>query len=99
MKKLMEILWKYLDEKNLTAMGKYRRACLITGALSGILGFALWLLLRNWLLSGPDWMVCFIGYPIVISLFITLAYGFGHEFQDGSKGKGEDSEKDGIQIC
>ncbi len=79
----MKGLWRYIDEKDWKSMSKYKIAYLILAIISSILGFALWSVLRIWILSSRQWMICFIGYPILFSLFLVFFYGCKHEFHNG----------------
>ncbi|MCR5451687.1 MAG: hypothetical protein K6F00_03555 [Lachnospiraceae bacterium] len=77
-------LWKYIDEKNWTASNKYKIICLLSAVLFAAIGFAVWMLIRPWILSTIDWMLCFIGYPIFFSFIVNFIYGCNHTFHDGS---------------
>lgn len=81
----MKNLWTYIENKNWHADTKYRVALLILGTLFALAGLALWLIIRIWALSTWDWMVCFIGYPVVISWFVVLLYSCNHDFHDGKR--------------
>ena len=81
----MKNLWTYIENKNWHADTKYRVALLIFGTLYALAGFAVWLIIRIWALSTWDWMVCFLGYPVVISWFVVLFYSCNHDFHDGKR--------------
>ena len=78
----MKNLWTYIDKKKWHADTKYRVALLILGTLYALAGFAVWLIIRIWALSTWDWMVCFLGYPVVISWFVVFFFSFIHDFHD-----------------
>lgn len=78
----MKKLWNYIDKKNIKATTKYKFAFFIIVLLSGLLGYILWLIFRNFGLSSGAWMFCFIGYPVLISFYITVLYAYNHEFHD-----------------
>ncbi len=80
----MKKLWIYLDEKNLPAVNKYHLAFILYGSLSALFGFLLWSVLRIWMFSTLDWMICFIGYPVVISFVIVFICGCNNEFHNGT---------------
>jgi len=79
----MKHLWNYIDRLNRHAEAKYRSAELILAALYGLLGFAGWLIAGRRLFSAWDWMVCFIGYPVIISRLVVFLYYCNHDFHDG----------------
>ncbi len=76
----MKLLWSWIDKKNMPVYAKYRLALLTAGVLSALLGFVLWLVIRSWTLSTADWMVCFIGYPVIISWLVVFFYSCHHAF-------------------
>lgn len=81
----MKNLWTYIEKKKWLADTKYRVALLILGTLYALAGFAAWLIIRIWALSTWDWMVCFLGYPVVISWFVVFLYSCNHDFHDGKR--------------
>jgi len=81
--KHMKKLWNYIDKKNWKAVNKFKVACLILGFLSALGGTVLWLIIRIWALSSPEWLFCFIVYPILISFIVVVFYGYNHEFHNG----------------
>ncbi len=78
----MNRLWNFIDHKNWPVRTKYTAACVILGTLSAFAGFALWSIVRIWVLNSWDWMFCFIGYPVVISIFALVFYAGSHDFHD-----------------
>ncbi len=80
----MKKIWNYIDEKNMPARSKYQLAGVILGSLFSFTGMMIWLIIRNFFLSSPKWLFCFIGYPLVISLLIVFFYGCRHEFHEGA---------------
>ena len=80
----MKRLWKYLDGKNWKMTTKFRAAMWIVGTVFALVGFCIWLIIRVWVLSTWDWMICFIGYPFILSLFVVFLYSCRHDFHDGS---------------
>ena len=77
----MNNLWTFIDERNWSVRTKYTVILLILGVLFGLAGFLVWLVVRNWALSTPDWMLCLIGYPILASWYTVVFYSCGHEFR------------------
>ena len=69
----MKNLWTYIENKNWHADTKYRVALLILGTLYALAGFAVWLIIRIWALSTWDWMVCFLGFVIMIFMMANAA--------------------------
>ena len=80
----MKTLWSFIDKKDWRAETKYRIMFLVLGALFGITGFLLWLVISNWVLAGWDWMFCFVGYAVIISYLTVFLYACNHEFHNGS---------------
>lgn len=80
----MKHIWTYIDTRNWKAASKYRAVMMIFGTLSAALGFALWLMIRSFMLSTWDWMLCFIGYPIIFSGLAIFFYSCNHAFHDGN---------------
>ncbi len=79
----MNILWTYINQKNWTAITKYKAVSLILGALYSLVGLILWLVVRMWILSTLDWMICFMGYGMVIGWLSVFFYSLRHDFHDG----------------
>lgn len=47
--------------------------------VAGLFGLILWLIVRLFALDSPDWMICFIGYPVVVhGLFGSTLYINAH---------------------
>lgn len=83
----MKYLWTYIDEKNWRAETKFQVTLFILGILFALIGLVVWLVIRTWILSTWDWMICFIGYPIVLSWFFVFLYSCNHDFHDGTISK------------
>ena len=79
---LMNTLWTYIDDKKWRAKTKYNVILLILGSLFGLAGFCVWLVVRNWAFSTIDWMLCFIGVPVLVSWYIVVFYSCRHVFSD-----------------
>ncbi len=80
----MDRLWTYIDGKKWTVRSKYQFALLVMGMLSALTGSALWLIVRIWAFSTWDWLICFAGYPAVISVFVVFFYSNKHGFHHGA---------------
>ncbi len=80
----MKNLWTFIDKKDWSEKTKYKAVSLILGILSALAGLVLWLLIRKWVLSGWDWMICFVGYSAVLSWFAVFFYSCGHDFHNGA---------------
>ncbi len=76
----MKRLWAYIDGRDWTERAKFEAASWILGAAGSVLGLILWLVLRTWTLKTVDWMICFIGYPFVISRLFVFCYSCRHSF-------------------
>jgi len=81
----MKYLWSYIEEKNWTAEKKRRAAMQLLALFYGLAGLALWLIVRSWALSSWDWMVCFIGYPVMLSIPVFFLYFGSNPFHNGSR--------------
>jgi len=79
----MKKLWDYIDRQEWHIDKKYAVAFLIPAVLFGAAGLVIWLIVRNFALSGWDWMLCFIGYPAIVSMILVFIYGCNHEFTCG----------------
>ena len=81
----MAELWKRIDDMDMKAESKFRLFRFVTEMLSAAAGLLIWLALRGLLPAGRGWAVCFIGYPFMISLFVSVIYVFNHSFCDGKR--------------
>lgn len=81
--RIMNGLWTYIDNKNWTVKTKYLAILSILSAISGIIGIIIWLIVRIRFFSTPDWIICFIGYPIIISWIVVIIYSCRHDFHNG----------------
>ncbi len=79
----MKSLWTFLEEKNWKASSKFRAFLLIEALIFGLIGFAVWGVVQFFALSSIDWMICFIGYPVIASWFIVFVYTMNRDFSDG----------------
>ncbi len=79
----MKNLWSYIEDKNWNEDTKYAVILLIISALAAAAGLALWLLVGIWVFSAPNLAVCFVGYPVLIAMYVAILYLFRHEFQAG----------------
>ncbi len=79
----MKTLWTYIDRKPWREETKYRTAFLIHFILSVLAGLVVWLVVRTWAFSSPDWMICFLGYPALIVFHIDIIYAYRHAFHNG----------------
>ncbi|MCR4674199.1 MAG: hypothetical protein K5675_04245 [Lachnospiraceae bacterium] len=80
----MKKLWNYIDNKNLKAKTKYMLAFLIVESAATLFGILLWLVFRLFGYSSGGWLFCLIGYPVMITFYVTVLYLYGHEFHNGS---------------
>ncbi|MCR4588101.1 MAG: hypothetical protein K5682_06800 [Lachnospiraceae bacterium] len=78
----MKTLWTYINSKKWKTPNKYRFIFFISGFTGAFAGFVLWLVIHIWALSTLDWMLCFIGYPILLSLFWVYIYTSNHPFYE-----------------
>lgn len=78
----MNALWTYVDSKDWSGNKKSAVVLSILGIIFALTGFIVWLVISPWTLSTPDWMICFIGYPVYFSWIIAFLYSCRHEFQN-----------------
>ena len=76
-------LWKSIDKLNLKEESKFRLFRIISEGVSAVLGLLVWLIIRNRIFGTWDWAVCFMGYPIIFSLFVSAVYSCSHSFHNG----------------
>ena len=79
---MLNFLWNHIEHLNLRAENKFRLFRIIPGIAAGVIGLLLWLVIQNWCLKTRDWMICFIGYPVIITWFIAIFYSCRHDFHD-----------------
>lgn len=80
---MIQKIWMYFNRKNWQAYNKFRLFRISLEIIFGIAGLLIWLVVQNRTLKTWDWMLCFIGGPIVISWFVALLYHNYHSFYDG----------------
>lgn len=79
----MKYIWNNIEDKNWKAATKYKAILLFLGIIFGSMGLILWGFVQIWAFKTLDWMVCFIGYPVIMSWFVVLYYSCNHDFHDG----------------
>lgn len=79
---MIKLLWNLIDRKNYPIETKIKMVLLISGILYGLFGFLIWLPVHLIALDSLDWLLCFIGYPIILSCFTVVFYSCRHEFHD-----------------
>ena len=68
---MAKLLWKQVDKLNIAKKHKYRIFLLINSGIYALLGYILWLFIgKNFLTNREQWMLCFVGYPVVFSGFL-----------------------------
>ena len=80
---MLHFLWDHIEQLNLKAENKFRLFRATLEIPAGLIGLLLWFFIRIWCLETLDWMICFIGYPIIITWFIAVFYSCRHDFRDG----------------
>ena len=78
----MKFLWNWLDQRNWRASAKYRMALLVLSVLFGLGGALVWAIVQLWTLKTVDWLICFVGYPVVISWWLGIVYAYNHSFHN-----------------
>lgn len=80
----MKYLWSWLERRSWKAATKYRALLWLMSLLSGLAGALLWAVVQLWTLKTVDWLLCFVGYPVVASWLGVVLYGYRHEFCNGA---------------
>ena len=59
----MNILWNWINGKEQSYEWKTRLFLTLNCIVFGILGFVLWMILRNFAFDSIECAICFVGYP------------------------------------
>lgn len=78
----MKYLWDYFEKKNWMAATKYKALLWLLSILFGVAGALIWGVVQIRALKTVDWLICFIGYPVVFSWYLVVFYGFNHNFHN-----------------
>lgn len=76
----MKYIWSWFDNQNWHSETKFRLFPWAISIPAGALGFIVWALVQARGLQSLVWMVCFIGYPVIISWAIAAIYACNHDF-------------------
>lgn len=77
----MKKVWNFIDELKVTRDAKNRLYIWSQIFLYAVIGAALWGIFGRIILSGVDWLLCFIGYPAIFIGFLgSLIYLYNNEF-------------------
>ena len=71
---MLNSLWNRISRRNWSAEGKFRLFRLALEVPAGLAGLLLWLIVRIWCLKTWDWMVCFVGYPVILAWLVTVLF-------------------------
>lgn len=77
---MLRLLWNCFEKKDWKIFSKQRAFFGALMLLSGMIGYCIWLIVSLYALKTLDWMICFIGYPILIGVFIGYLYTCNHDF-------------------
>lgn len=74
-------LWNICSKLNLKKNTKKYVFLVTASILAGIIGLICWFILKNYLpiLKNIGWIICVIGYPMVIAYISGMFYLFKHE--------------------
>ncbi len=81
----MKQLWQWIERKSWKRNSKYQVFTLLCALISAMLGLILWGLISPFAFSSLDWMICFLGYPVVCSFFLVFFYASRHPFSHTKK--------------
>ena len=77
----MKRLWNVINEMKIKKEIKIKLYLGVLIAINIVMGGVAWLLFGRLVLSGTDWLLCFMGYPaIFIGFFGGMLYLYNHEF-------------------
>lgn len=79
----MKHLFDWIETLDLREGTKLHLAFWMTCPVAGVLGAMIWWIVQLWCLRSWDWLVCFIGYPVIISWFVVLMYSYNYDFHNG----------------
>ena len=79
---MLKNLWNRINNMGIKAEEKSRLFRIALEIPAGLAGMLLWLVIRTWCLGTPDWMLCFIGYPVMAAVFVSVFYSYNHTFVD-----------------
>lgn len=77
---MLRLLWNYLEKKNWKIYNKHTIFLGVLMLLAGIIGFCIWLIVSLFTLKTVDWMICFIGYSMVLAFLIGYLFACNHDF-------------------
>lgn len=69
----MKRLWNWIDTKNFTKESKIGVFLSLNCILYGLIGFVIWLMVRNVAFDTWESALCFVGYP---SVFVGFLGGY-----------------------
>ncbi len=77
----MKKLWNIINRLETKKSMKNRIFLVSLIFVNIVIGGTIWLLIGRLLLPGIDWLICFMGYPVVfIGFFGGVLYLYNHEF-------------------
>ena len=79
---MLRSLWNRIDHISIKPESKCLLFRIALEIPSGLAGLLLWLILRSWCLKTWDWMVCFVGYPVIAAWFFAVLFCWRHEFRN-----------------
>lgn len=65
-KENMSRLWNWINSREFSDEGKVRVFLFLTCAVSGVIGYAVWLILKDINFNSFESALCFVGYPALI---------------------------------
>ena len=82
---MLGFLWDHIEQLNLKTENKFHLFRIILEIPAGVIGLLLWLFIRIWCLKTWDWMICFIGYPVITTWLVAVLYSCRHDFHDSRR--------------
>lgn len=69
----MKVLWNKIQSCKMSNRAKRRWFLFLNSIIFGLIGFAMWLVIRMFALSTIDWALCFTGY---LAIFVGYIGGY-----------------------
>ena len=70
----MELIWTFVNKTELKDASKRRLFLFLTTAVFALLGFLVWLVVRQHAFGNWAWSICFAGYPGVFFGYLGGAF-------------------------
>ena len=79
----MRSIWDFFERRNWRAETKYKALLWLLSMVFGLAGALVWGIVQIWALKTADWLICFVGYPVILSWLLVVFYSGRHDFHNG----------------